>query len=108
MPNYQPGDILLLSFPFTGVGAKSRPALVLLDTGDDDVMVARVTSQSLLTQYDVEFENWQQAGLKVASGVRLHKIATLEKGLIHRQLGSLTLNDWTRVRAKIQQIWTSI
>ena len=102
MPNYQPGDILLLSFPFTGVGAKSRPALVLLDTGDDDVMVAKVTSQSLLTQYDVEFENWQQAGLKVASGVRLHKIATLEK---------IRLPDSQRLDTSLsqnQQIWTSI
>jgi mRNA interferase MazF len=41
MINYQPGDLVLVAFPFTGGGSKVRPALVLLDTGDDDILVAR-------------------------------------------------------------------
>ena len=44
---YRPGDVVLLVYPFTsGEGAKKRPALVLLDTGDDDVVAARITSQA--------------------------------------------------------------
>jgi|GEM_PF-3350446 mRNA interferase MazF len=41
--NYQAGDLLLMAFPYVG-GAQSkvRPALVLLDMGDEDVLVARV------------------------------------------------------------------
>ncbi len=43
MKRYQPGEIVLLLFPFTDMGgAKRRPALVLLDTGDIDIVVARV------------------------------------------------------------------
>jgi hypothetical protein len=35
---YQPGDILLVDFPFTASGqGKARPALVILDTGDAKV-----------------------------------------------------------------------
>jgi hypothetical protein len=50
MAAYRFGDILLLSFPFTGgIGSKRGPALVLLDTGDADVLVARITSQSART-----------------------------------------------------------
>ena len=42
MPNYQPGEILLLSFPFADPsGAKRRPALVLIDTGDVIVHIFR-------------------------------------------------------------------
>jgi len=44
MTSFAAGDIVLLKFPFTdAAGSKRRPALVLLDTGDEDVMVARVT-----------------------------------------------------------------
>ena len=44
MERYRPGEVLLLSFPFAdATGAKRRPALVLLDTGDADVVVAILT-----------------------------------------------------------------
>lgn len=51
---------------------------------------------------------WQQAGLMRPSIVRLHKVNTLEKGLVDRQLGILQSNDWQQVRQSIQQIWSSI
>lgn len=51
MPNYQPGEVLLLSFPFVNaVGTKRRPAVVLKDTGDEDIIVARITSQTGKTE----------------------------------------------------------
>jgi hypothetical protein len=41
MTNYQVGDLVLVDFPFTVSGpGKPRPALVILDTGDADVLVA--------------------------------------------------------------------
>lgn len=42
---YLGGEIVLLSFPFAdATGTRRRPALVLLDTGDEDLVVARITS----------------------------------------------------------------
>jgi mRNA interferase MazF len=109
MQNYQPGEVLLLSFPFVdAVGSKRRPALVLLDTGDEDIIVARITSQIAPTDFDVELAEWKQAGLLLRSYVRVHKVATLEKRLVERKLGKLTPTDWAKVKAKIQQIWASI
>ncbi len=109
MQNYQPGEVLLLSFPFgDAVGSKRRPALVLKDTGDEDIIVARITSQTALTEFDVELVEWQGAGLLRLSIVRVHKVATLEKRLVERKLGTLTPDDWAKVKAKIQQLWTSI
>ena len=109
MQNYRPGDIVLLSFPFAdGTGAKRRPALALLDTRDEDIVVARITRQVAHGRLDVELVEWRQAGLLLPSVVRVHKVATMEKRLVERKLGALTADDWAQVRAVIQQLWTSI
>jgi len=108
MNRYAAGDLLLLSFPFTDVtAAKRRPALVLIDLGDDDIVVARVTSQLAHTSFDVGLVDWQREGLLFPSVVRVHKVATLEKQLVERKLGKLTRRDWNEVRAIIRQLWSS-
>ncbi|TEU10717.1 MAG: type II toxin-antitoxin system PemK/MazF family toxin [Anaerolineales bacterium] len=109
MQDYRPGEIVLLSFPFTdATEVKRRPALVLLDTGDEDIVVGRVTSQIAQGPFDVELVEWREAGLLLPSVVRVHKMATLEKHLVERRLGTLTASDWARVQAVTQQLWASI
>lgn len=94
MINYQIADLLLVDFPFTSTGpGKPRPALVILDTGDADVVLARVTTQSHGSAYDVQILAWKQAGLLAPSTVRLHKVATLAKSRVHKHLGSLAAID---------------
>ena len=52
MQNYRFGEIVLLKFPFVELQeAKRRPALVLLDAGDADILAARITSQDVNTEY---------------------------------------------------------
>ena len=105
METYAPGEIVLVSFPFSdSTETRRRPALVLLDTGDDDILVARVTSQAARNQFDIEIEQWRQAGLLLPSIVRVHKLATLEKGIVGRRLGVLANNDWNRVRQAAQRL----
>ncbi|MGB2842106.1 MAG: type II toxin-antitoxin system PemK/MazF family toxin [Halobacteriota archaeon] len=109
MQNYRFGEVVLLAFPFSSRReAKRRPALVLIDTGNADILVARITSQDVDTDYDVRLTEWEQAGLLLPSVVRLHKLATLQKALVERQLGTLTLKDLSKVRAKLQQIFASV
>ena len=103
--NYRAGDLVLVDFPFTSSGqGKPRPALVILDTGDADVVLARVTSQPQTTQYDVPIAGWHHAGLLVPSIVRLHKLATLAKTRVRRPLGALDANDRQRVATVLGQI----
>jgi mRNA interferase MazF len=106
--NYQPGDIVLTAFPYAG-GAQSkvRPALVLLDMGDADLLVARVTTQPHGTPYDVTLTGWRQAGLRAPSVVRLHKIATLEKTLIVQTLGRIGHGDRPKISAILRQTFGS-
>ena len=109
LKHYSAGDILLLSFPFTdATAAKRRPALALLDTGDEDIVVVRVTSQTPQMIFDIKLLDWKKAGLLFPSVVRIHKVATLEKRLVERKLGKLTRRDWNNVRGAIRQIWSSL
>jgi len=109
MQSYQPGEVILLSFPFAdATKSKRRPALVFLDTGDEDIIVARITSQIPQTVFDVELVEWQQAGLLLPSVVRVHKLATLEKRLVERSLGVLASADWVQVQVRTKQLWDSI
>ena len=79
MTMYQPGNIVLIGFPLGGSGQrKVRPALVILDSGDADSVVARLTTQFHQSSFDIALSDWKGAGLKAPTIVRLHKLATLE------------------------------
>jgi len=104
MTIFQPGDLLLVTFPFTsGKRGKQRPALALVDTGDADVLVARVTTQMYNTAFDVRLSDWKGAGLLAPSVVRLHKLAAIEKNLVVRMIGTLTKTDHERVAKALTQ-----
>jgi mRNA interferase MazF len=108
MINYQPGDLVLVDFPFTVSGpGKPRPALIIRDSGDADILLARVTTQPQGTTFDVTLSGWRQAGLLAASTVRLHKLATLAKSHVRRRLGTLDANDRQQVGSVLQQIAAS-
>ncbi|WP_339384291.1 type II toxin-antitoxin system PemK/MazF family toxin [Microcoleus sp. LEGE 07076] len=97
----------MVAFIFAGTTeTKRRPGLILLDTGDEDTIVAKITSQIPRTTFDVEIQEWQQAGLKRPSVVRLHKLNTLQKSLVERRLGILTPDDLAQVRDRVKQIWS--
>jgi mRNA interferase MazF len=106
--SFQPGDLVPVDFPLTVSGpGKPRPALVMLDTGDADVLLARVTSQNQYTAFDVVISDWQSAGLLAPSTVRLHKLAKLAKSRVLRLLGSLSANDRKQVASVLQKFVTA-
>jgi mRNA interferase MazF len=67
--------------------------------------LSRITSQIHQTSFDVQLKEWKTAGLMLASVVRVHQLATLQKKFVERRLGQLTSNDWTGVQAAILQLW---
>ena len=79
--------------------------MVVVDTGDDDLVVARVTTAQHQTPHDASIGNWQRAGLLASSIVRLHKVATLEKTLIRRKLGRLQRADLANVAAVMKETY---
>lgn len=76
----QTGEVVLIRMQFHQTqGSKVRPALVLLDTGDDDFVAAPVTSQLRTSEFDFALADWRAAGLNVPSFARVHKLTVLPK-----------------------------
>jgi mRNA interferase MazF len=109
MKKYSFGNIVLLSFPLANyTGNKKRPALVILDTGDDDFLAARITTQLSRGKHDYEISNWKESGLLKPSVIRLDKIATIEKSLIFKKLGNLKEIEILEVKRIFKMICESI
>ena len=85
-----------------------RPALVILDAGDDDIVVARVTSQQNRNELDIDIIEWEAAGLARPSIVRVHKLATLDKRLVRLRLGALALGDWIQVHSVFERLCNAL
>lgn len=105
MKKFSFGDIVLLKFPFTdGKTFKKRPALIINDFDDGDIIVCRITSQLYYSDYDFLIKNWEKCGLKLPSVIRIHKIATLEKSLIEILLGKID----SPLKKEIKNIFSSL
>ena len=66
------GEVVLIRIQFhQSTGAKVRPAVVVLDTGDDDFVAAPITSQARQLDFDLAIEDWRASGLNVASYKRV-------------------------------------
>ncbi len=100
MTAVKPGDVVLVSFPFTDLSQnKVRPAVVIsteeVHKKEDDYTLLFISSVvSLpLEPYEVLLNkghpDFRQSGLKKDSVLKGNKIATLRKSLLKRQIGSL-------------------
>ena len=90
MEKIDAGTIVLLKFPFTdNMNYKRRPALVIKDLEDGDILVCRITSRIYKSKYDIYLDDWIKFGLKLPSVIRVHKMATLEKEMIDSIMGKI-------------------
>ena len=106
MTTYNFGDIVLIGFPHTDLqGVSKRPAIVLYDLGDQDVLVARVTTQEYRTEADYEIREWGKCGLLGESYIRLGKQATIEKRYMVRKLGKLPAPEKNHLKTILRKMF---
>lgn len=99
------GDIALLKFPFTDNKTyKRRPALIINDFDDGDIVVCRITSQIYKTKNDIFIDDWEKSGLKLPSVIRIHKLATLEKDMVEIIMGQIDETTKNKIRKIISKL----
>jgi mRNA interferase MazF len=105
------GKIVLIPFPFTDLTAtKLRPALVLYE-GEKDVVAAFISSRTekpkttdiIINENHPEFK---QTGLKLASVIKLDKVATISKTLIVGEIGEAGTKIKKAINRKIAELYT--
>ncbi len=72
------------------------------------MLVAPATSHPLRSARDVVLADWQAAGLRLPSCVRLEKLATVGKSTVIRPLGKLPPDVLAQVKAVLKQYFTDI
>ncbi|WP_025209484.1 type II toxin-antitoxin system PemK/MazF family toxin [Hippea sp. KM1] len=106
MTRYSFGDIVIIGFPFTNMNnAVMRPAMVLVDIGDEDVIVCKITSQKRDIETDLYISNWQKKGLLRESYVRLSKIATLNRKDIKKKMSRLDDRDIKNAKQILKKLF---
>ncbi|MFH0775813.1 MAG: type II toxin-antitoxin system PemK/MazF family toxin [bacterium] len=107
MITYKFGEVVLVDFPQSGNGyRKRRPALVVLDIGDADVVLAPITTKERFGQGDYKLIDWSSIGLLQKSWIRLAKIVCLDKSDITHRLGWLTDYDKNMLVTLWQKLYT--
>ncbi len=103
------GNVLIINFPFTdGSSSKRRPVLVMKETIDGDVLIAKITSKIYNTEFDIAIADWQEAGLTSPSFIRMHKIQTLHSSLVFGYIGRLTTSDLKLAKKAIVNLVNSL
>jgi mRNA interferase MazF len=100
MTPFEPGDVVLVRFPFTDLTTiKKRPAVIISPPDfaprHEDVVLVALTSRP---QADAELAlaDWRAAGLPKETWFK-PLIGTISAGLVERRLGRLTPDDRVRV-----------
>jgi mRNA interferase MazF len=82
-------------------GTKVRPVLIINDgLGlEIDVSILRVTSQKTRNEYDIALNDWEEAGLKKASVVRVSKLSTIHYLLCRDYIGKVSKADMENIKS---------
>ena len=108
------GKVVLVPFPFDDLSAaKVRPAVCLTEPvgAYRHVIPAFITSRppNEPLKSDVMLISGQpgygQAGLRVSSVLRLHRLMTVSTALVRRELGNLSVGKQTEVEAKLRKLF---
>ena len=110
MPDFEPGDVVRVPFPYTdGEARQHRPALVVVQTGPGEgsgllLWVLMITSaENRGWQGDVGIPDATAVGLPAPSVIRCAKIATIDAARAEVR-GRVVPETLTEVRARLRAL----
>ena len=106
--------IVLVPFPFDDLTAnKVRPAVCLTDEIKPHSLIilafitSRISTSASATDFviDKSDTDFATTGLKVSSTIRLHRLMTVTKSIILRELGQLSASQQTEIENKLRKLF---
>ena len=98
---YKKGEIVLVKFPFTDMSDfKVRPALIMRNQDDEDVIILPISTTIKLKKHDLVIKNPHYSGkpLPVPSAIRIGKICTIQTNLIIKKISKLKVEFFRQVQ----------
>ena len=92
MGRFVKGDVVVVAFPFSDLSSsKRRPALVIANASENDMVLAQITSLSFHDSFaiGIDSNDFDSGGLRVPSNIRANKLFTADTGIILYKAGSL-------------------
>jgi mRNA interferase MazF len=109
--NFEQGEILLISFPFSDLTtAKQRPVLVLSkknhNDSSNDFICCGMTSNLENKSYSILLDrsDIQQGSIPKTSRIKFNKIFTLEKSLVIKKLGKVDHKKLKQVQKALSEL----
>ena len=109
MTKLEPGNIILVNFPFTNLqSSKVRPALVLSTKGEDVIILgifSRVPDDIWDSWIKISELNpgFKQTGLKKVSIIKTEKITVVHQSLVRKELGSIPSKLMQQVKQTLRK-----
>jgi len=106
--------IVLVPFPFDDLSStKVRPAVCLTDLiGPHDHLIlafitSRIPASPLKTDLVIDSSDldFASTGLRVSSALQLHRLMTVTKSLLRRELGALSPAMQTQVQKRLRRLF---
>lgn len=92
MGKFIKGDVVVIPFPFSDLSAsKKRPALVLVDSLGDDIILCQITSQNTKDNnaITIDITDIVNGSLNVVSNARPNRLFTAEEKIVLYKIGEL-------------------
>jgi mRNA interferase MazF len=108
MERFVKGDIVVIPFPYSDLSnSKRRPALVLAESTNNDVILCQITSKDVKDSFAINIsdDDLAQGALHKTSNIRPNKLFTADSKIILYKAGSLTTQKIDSVIDKIVDIF---
>ena len=92
MARFVAGDIVILPFPHTDqTGGKKRPAVVLCETKNHDILVSMITSAAYGHEsIPLDEKNLKSSGLRVACVIRPDRLLVVSPDIVEKKTGRIS------------------
>ena len=101
------GQVVLATFPFSDLSSnKLRPCLVLGIADFNDILLCQITSKDYESIKAIKLikSDFSKGSLVIESFIRPDKIATLDRGKIKRELGTINDTKLNEVKLRLKSI----
>ena len=92
MGQFVKGDVVVVPFPFSDLSlSKRRPALVLAELAQNDLILCQITSQTVCDSYSLALQDsdFISGSLYKPSNIRPNRLFTADRHIILYKVGSL-------------------